>query len=274
MSLKKCLNIIKNLCAKVKNFLKKTVKIIKVKLFKKIDYISFKLWLKEFFLFTCKYVIYLKLLTLIILFLLILLNYLSNYYFITSEQIKTIYLLLKDSLKFEVVVENNLMPNVENNDKKAELLTSSSKIVSDVSDFAWTIPSWDLIHRSRIASPNWELAKELAFRLGTEQKLRSEKLDAVYAELTRVYIHVWGYHINRIINNEPRYPHRCPMFGLPPLYIFRVLMNKHIIIACDTIHFKATGEILTEEIFDAMSAQDQASYLLAAVNMFGVMDLV
>ena len=64
------------------------------------------------------------------------------------------------------------------------------------------------------------------------------------------------------------------MFGLPPFYIFRVLMHKHIIIACDTIHFRATGEILTEEIFDAMSAQDQASYLLAAVNMFGIMDLV
>jgi hypothetical protein len=82
------------------------------------------------------------------------------------------------------------------------------------------------------------------------------------------------YHINRILNNEPRYAHRCPMFGLPPFYIFRVLINKSIIIACDTIHFKAKGEILTEEIFDAMTAQDQASYLLAAVNMFGILDLV
>jgi len=64
------------------------------------------------------------------------------------------------------------------------------------------------------------------------------------------------------------------MFGLPPFYIFRVLINKSIIIACDTIHFKAKGEILTEEIFDAMTAQDQASYLLAAVNMFGILDIV
>jgi len=68
--------------------------------------------------------------------LIILLNYFSNYYFITSEQIKTIYLLLKDSLKFEVILENNLMPNIENNDKKEKLLTSSSKVVSDVTDFA------------------------------------------------------------------------------------------------------------------------------------------
>jgi hypothetical protein len=64
------------------------------------------------------------------------------------------------------------------------------------------------------------------------------------------------------------------MFGLPPFYIFRVLINKSIIIACDTIHFEAKGEILTEEIFDAMTAQDQVSYLLAAVNMFGILDIV
>ena len=80
--------------------------------------------------------------------------------------------------------------------------------------------------------------------------------------------------MNRIINNEPRYGHGCPMIGLPPLYIFRVLINRYMIIACDTIHFRATGEILTEEIFDAMNPQDQATYLLAAVNMFGIMDLL
>ena len=274
MSLKKIINTIKITYGKAENFLKKTTKIIKIKFFQMSEYIGFKIWLKDFFLFTFKYIIYLKLLTLTILSLIILLNYFSNYYFITSEQIKTIYLLLKDSLKFEVILENNLMPNIENNDKKEKLLTSSSKVVSDVTDFAWTIPCWDLIHRPRITSPNWELAKELAFKLGTEQKLRSEKLDAVYDELTRTYTHIWMYHINRILNNEPRYAHRCPMFGLPPFYIFRVLINKSIIIACDTIHFKAKGEILTEEIFDAMTAQDQASYLLAAVNMFGILDIV
>jgi len=274
VTLKKIVNITKITYVKAKNFLKKTPKIIKIKFFQMSEYIGFKIWLKHFFLFTFKYIIYLKLLTLTILSLLILLNYFSNYYFITSEQTKTIYLLLKDSLKFEVILENNLMPNIENNDKKEKLLTSSSKVVSDVTDFAWTIPSWDLIHRPRIISPNWELAKELAFKLGTEQKLRSEKLDAVYDELTRTYTHVWMYHMNRISNNEPRYSYRCPMFGLPPFYIFRVLINKSIIIACDTIHFEAKGEILTEEIFDAMTAQDQVSYLLAAVNMFGILDIV
>jgi hypothetical protein len=44
--------------------------------------------------------------------------------------------LLKDSLKFEVILENNLMPNIEDNGKKEKLLTSSSKVVSDVTDFA------------------------------------------------------------------------------------------------------------------------------------------
>jgi hypothetical protein len=44
--------------------------------------------------------------------------------------------LLKDSLKFEVILENSLMPNIENNDKNKKLLTSSSKVVSNVTDFA------------------------------------------------------------------------------------------------------------------------------------------
>lgn len=277
MTLKNFFYNIKKNYLKLKDFLQKNVKNKKIKLFQKFNYLKFKIWLKDFTFFVSAYVIYLKCLTLISLFLFMLLNYFSNYYFITNEEIKSICSLLESSFRSEIILENNLMSDIKSTDKKEKSLINSSKVVSDLSDFGWTIPYWDLIHRPRIANPNVELLKELVFKLETERierELKSAKFNAVCEELERTYMHIRNYHINRFANNEPYYPHGCPMLGLPPFYLFHRLINRSIIIACDTKYREATGQILTEEIFDGLSVADQTQYYLASLNLFGILDLV